>query len=766
MSLVPETEETADSLVSTIRPTANRRNITRTQVINLIESFFPFILLSLSSLIIYFRWRQQIVFGPGWDPFAFLANALEFAGRGIGYSELHRAPLISFLTSLLFRAGFVSESALFLVDGALLLLGIIGLYYLLKLRFPSWLSLLGALLFLSFPTVLNMATTGYTDLPSVAISIWAVYFLILALENDRRFHWIAWPLLTLAALTRFTAFLLIIPILPLLIGKASIVRNLKDIAIGFAISFFILLPLFVIYYQEFGDPIFPFIAAFFSGTRPPPHLESFAIEPDMLWFFKSLKTFTLQPPFTTLFPLLAILIVMGLAIRVANLIRLTKKDSLRYSFILAALLFYLLVFLKFGFVIRQAVLVIIGILLYLHFQKTDHRKISLDIIFLLWFLTYFDFHSHDPIKIERYFIVMAPGTTYAALLGLESLANSISKNMFRASFNILIFLTLGLVAFASLGNVLRNPDRKDPLVVDAIKTSKWLKQNDPQISKAKIYSDFWPVFSWYLKQKVEPMPSFRDMRAFNHELEKYNVDYYLCIRNREIPSYDIKQGIGNVTIYKKNPSLVQSKARILYLGTNWEHYIEDVLDFNYFVIYEGDRYHSSRSIYIDYYNLEELKKYPLLILYNFKWHNRKRAEYLLRDYVSSGGRIIIDCTGNNGFMPYNLDGDTFLDIFITRKALSKTPSISISPKLTNFKPTFSPFLSDGSTWRGMTYQPIEPDTKLKVLATADNSTLIAEQRIGQGKVIWVGYNLVWHAFIKENKSERKLIKEIFKYSLL
>lgn len=729
------------------------------------ESIAPLLVAALGFVIIYFRFRQQVVQGPGWDPFAFLANALEFAGRGIGYNELHRPPLISFLTSLFFRAGFVQEWALFAVDGILVFLGMMGLYKLLNLRFPTWLSLLGALLFLSFPPVIGLTTTGYTDLPSVALSIWAIYFVILALERDSRYHWIAWPIFTLAGFMRFTGFLLIVPILPLLVGRASILRNLKDIAIGLSLSLLMTIPAFVLYWRIFGDPIFPFTNVFFAIAEPPPNIESFATNRSLMWFLDNMKGFVLHPSLHPLYGILSSLVVIGLFLRLAKMARRVKRDIYHNLFLLAALTLYVFIFLKANFAIRQVSLVVLGILLYHHFAKADQKSVTLDVIFLLWFMTYFDYHSHDPVKIERYFLVMAPSVAFFVLVGLESVVGAFGQRSPRAVLTAAMMSVLGIAIFLSFEFVFVGKPQKDPLVSDAIRTSQWLRNNDPQISEASIYSDLWPVFSWYLRQKVDPMPFFKDKRAFNHELEKYDIDYYLTIRDRTVPSYETKAQIGTVTVLAKNPNRLHNRTRVLYLGMNWEHYLEDVLDFKYFVVYEGGKYYLGKSVYLDGYNLEELKKYPLIVLYNFKWHGRKRAELLLREYVSSGGTVIIDTSGNNGTMPYNLEGDTFLGVSITRKALPVRPVIRISPDFPLSAPDFRPFLSDGETWYGMTYQNLDTETPFEVLATANGDTLIAKQRLGRGKVIWIGFNLLWHSFYKKGKSEQKFIKEIFDYAL-
>ena len=79
----------------------------------------------------------QIEIGPLSDSVVFLANALVFAGQGIGYSNLTFPPLFSFMLSLLFRLGYVSASTIFVLDGILFVFGVVGLFLLLKIRFTD-----------------------------------------------------------------------------------------------------------------------------------------------------------------------------------------------------------------------------------------------------------------------------------------------------------------------------------------------------------------------------------------------------------------------------------------------------------------------------------------------------------------------------------------------------------------------------------------------------------------------------------------------------
>jgi hypothetical protein len=624
--------------------------------------------------------------------------------------------------------------------------------------------MLGALLFLSFPPIIGLATTGYTDVPSVALSAWTIYFFVLALEKDKRYHLVAWPVLTLTVLMRFTGFLLVVPIVPILVARASILRSLKEIALGICASLAMSLPALAFYFARFGDPIFPFTQAFFAASDPP-QMESFAMSRDLAWFFINMKSFVLPAGLQLLYPFALTVVGIGIFISLFRLAKKADRDLNHSLFLLLISAFYVLVFFEAGFAVRQITLVVLGTVLYHYFGKADQKSVTLHVIFLLWFMTYFDFHSHDPIKIERYFVVMAPGVAFFTLEGLHTLISLSRKRTVAAILGASLLIGLAVLVAASLRTALADPPQKDPLVADAIETSRWLKRADPGISEAKIYSDLWPLFSWYLKQKVDPMPFFKDQRAFNHELEKQNVDYYLTIRNRRIPSYEMVTQIGAVAVFKKNLSRFSPRRRILYLGMNWEHYLEEILDFKYFVEHEPGRYYIGKGLYVDAYGLEELRRFPLVVLYNFRWHDRKAAESLLREYVESGGRLIVDASGNKLSMPYNLEGDTFLGVSVVRRQLPAEPEVKFTDGFRVSDLDFRPFLSGGRSWYGMTYENLDKDVPFRVLATANGQTLIAEQKMGRGKVIWLGFNLVWHSFYKKNDAEQKLIQRLVDYAL-
>ena len=149
------------------------------------DYFYLFILTVFSILITY----SLIILNENIgiycsDVFIYLSNSLVFAGYKSSRIYLYLSPLICFLTSILFRLGFLSEVSIYIVTGIFGILGNIGIYALLKNKFNSLLSLCGAILFGSFSLNLLWWANGTLDIPAVALSIWTIIFIVLAIDKD------------------------------------------------------------------------------------------------------------------------------------------------------------------------------------------------------------------------------------------------------------------------------------------------------------------------------------------------------------------------------------------------------------------------------------------------------------------------------------------------------------------------------------------------------------------------------------------------------
>ena len=118
---------------------------------NKISIILLVLLTAIVTVITYYRILVQMEIGQISDSFDFLSNALVYAGQGMGYADLLRPPFFGFLISLIFRMGYISTNVVFFVDGLLFIFGVIGLYFLLKIRFTDLESFLGSLLYATFP---------------------------------------------------------------------------------------------------------------------------------------------------------------------------------------------------------------------------------------------------------------------------------------------------------------------------------------------------------------------------------------------------------------------------------------------------------------------------------------------------------------------------------------------------------------------------------------------------------------------------------------
>ncbi|RJS49574.1 MAG: hypothetical protein CIT03_01925 [Methanobacterium sp.] len=746
------------------------------------------ILTLIVSWIAYQRVQIQIIMGPGWDTYAFLANALEFAGKSIGYAEFDRPPFMSFITSLFFRSGNIHESTIFYVDGGFFVLGVIGLYLFLKLRFDSIQSFTGALLFASSPVVLSWLGVGYTDLASVALSIWALYFLVLSVEKSPWFYYLAFPVAMMAFLTRYTAGLILFPMILYIVISRKYLSHFKKMIGGIILSIVVLTPFLILNQQNFGSAFSPFLG-FFAGSETS-GAESIAFEPNPFYYIINLPSYISQKGdlSSILIYLIISIVLIGILIyfynifkeklmkrkvkgHVSQILNVTRTSTkLKVILFLILLLVFLGTFNRVSYITSEIIFLLLGYSIFTLLKDTN-RKIEIDLLFLTWFMTYFIFHSVFPVKVDRYFITMAPAFVFFVILGLSEISSKLKlriKNVNLTSWALSLIIIF-LILSSAVSYLHAMPQTEDYIVRDSKLAAQWFQKYDPDYENKLIYSDGWPALSWYLGTEVKPMPVFKDFKAFNHELQKYGVDYYITLYgDRNLTAYDQVGQSGTVSIFKKNPEKFDNKSQMLYIGKNWQNYLDDVLGFRAYVINGRSREYGSKiydnkimneALFLDDYSMDELKKYDTLFLYNFAWHNQSKAENLIIDYAKSGGTVVIDLSGNLDGIYYGLDNGIFLDMLVQRKSIKAQPEIWINPDIESSNVSFSPFLSDGATWYGANYEPFR-ENKIENIVTADGKTLIGIQKVGKGRIIWIGYNLVWHAFITENKDEKKLIEDL------
>lgn len=562
-------------------------------------------LIIITSILTYYKIQVQVSIGPQWDTFDFLSNAIYFSGNGFGYVDFIRPPFLSFLTSLFFRLGYVSEVTIFAIDGFLFAFGVIGIYLLLKFRFNSHISFLGALFYISFPVILLWVGSGYTDIASTSFSIWFLYFIILAVKRNSKYFYLAFPFLMLAFLTRFSSALLIFPLIFYLLANKKILSEYKSILGGLFLSIALIMPILLSLWQSIGNAFLTFFN-FYGSSSAPSSAVRFAYNPDLFYYFKNAIYCFINMDFLNssyiivFFAFIAIeivilyLILMGITIYLHNMWKSLKINkscinhlkSKKYTVLkaittIALLILFLITLNSINYLLSDLIFLIFSYTLYNLMKISKLDNLDLDFLFIVWFMSFLIFSSIYQIKVCRYFIPMAPAIAYFIVVGLNEI--SVKIKIGKIPLNNILSAFIALILILSIFSFIHQME-KDPisnginfklhsnglenlgkpysgeLYLENYNTlklkdiSKWLEEYDSNYKTKIIYSDyFWPHLSWYLQTPVRSLTNEERINA-NELLMERNVTYYIAMFDIDLKDYkkiaQFKTNFGSVIIYQ------------------------------------------------------------------------------------------------------------------------------------------------------------------------------------------------------------------------
>jgi 4-amino-4-deoxy-L-arabinose transferase-like glycosyltransferase len=545
---------------------------------------FLILLVVIVGVITYYRVHIQMELGPIIDTFDYLADAAEFAGKSIGYTDLNRPPFLSLLTSVFFLFGDLSITPIFIVDGLLSIVGCVGFYLLLKERFSSVVSFVGTLLFATFPIVITFTGAGFNDVSSVGVAIWAIYLTFLAVEKNSKWFYLSFPVAMLAFLTRFNMALIIFPIFLYIFINWEKIKNRKDILIGIGLSLLIILPFILYLWIKLGNPLYTFMDFFgTSGARiGSGATEHFAYNPDPLYYLKNL------PVYIGVQSLMVILLAfLGLIVYLFRNWRVTRQGSqwltiklkgnsikAKLALLVVLIIIFLVSFDKVHYLVTEVIFLVMAYLTYSTSKDLGIRDWRMDFLFFSWFMTFFIFQSIYVVKDHRYFITMAPPVAYFLARAFKWAASQLKvkfkdKNLTLYLGALILTLLMIFSTVNQLPGIEKNNEKNKIFNHDAQQASYWLMSHDPQYKSKVIYADMWSYFAWYLQRDVGKMPIFRnnqtlfvgpkdynftkeDNIALNNELEKLSPDYYISAwKGRTFTSYEPIKRFGNVTIFKR-----------------------------------------------------------------------------------------------------------------------------------------------------------------------------------------------------------------------
>lgn len=523
--------------------------------------------------------------GPISDTFDFLSDAALFAGKGFGYTDLNRPPLLPFLTSIFFIFGNLSVWPIFVVDGLLYVFGCIGIFLFLKERFDPLVSFVGSLLFATFPLILTFAGVGYNDVSGVAVAIWAMYLTYLAVNRNPKYFFLSFPMAMLAFLTRFNNALIIFPIfLYILINKDKI-NSFKNVLIGITLSLLVLIPVFIFFNTKFGNPIYPFLSFFNSsgGSGYTAFTEHFAYNSDPLYFLKNMPIY--------LGPQSAVVIVFTLVGLIFHVFKTWKnirsavktfsasmkvKINFKFPLLLLMIILFLFTFSTIHYMFSEVIFFFIAYLLFLMLR--DHGiDANMDMLFFSWFMAFLIFQSSYLAKDHRYIITMYAPLAYFLVRGLNWASNELKIDFkgFNLTKYLIACVLVSMMLFSILAQIpmIDKSNQKNKLInSDAKEASLWLIDYDPIYGSKVIYADFSPYFAWYLQTNVTMMSIFKnnqtlyvggtrdmnlteeDYHKFKMELESISPDYYISVAWDQLnftSMYKPIKTVGNVTIFKR-----------------------------------------------------------------------------------------------------------------------------------------------------------------------------------------------------------------------
>ena len=530
-------------------------------------------------VIAYYRVKLQMDLGPIFDTYDYLADAAEFAGKGIGFTDFNRPPLLSLLTSIFFVFGGLSVEPIMIVDGIIYIFGCIGLYLFLKTFFDPLSSFIGSLLFATFPIVITYAGAGFNDVSSVSVAIWAIYLTFLAVKKDSRYFFLSFPVALLAFLTRYNMALIIFPIAFYILVNWKEIKMPRNILIGIGISFILLIPLLIFFNTKFGSPIYPFLD-FFKTSGGGGVTEHFAYNPDPLYFIKNILSYIgAASLLIILFTLLSSVFVYVKKRRTPSedtkWIPVLKKIFNNKIFVIMLILvaLFLITFAKVHYMISEFIFFGICYLAYL-ISNDFSVDLDKDLLFLAWFMAFFIFQSVFVAKDHRYFITMVAPIAYFLTKAFnrsveEAKVKYKNINLTKYLFIILIIVAIFLSVSSQLHGIEEDNQNSKLFNQDAKAASCWLMSYDPDYKSKIIYADIWSYFGWFLQTNVGKMPIFRnnqtlyagakdynfteqDKISFNNKLEELKPDYYISAwKGMNFTNYQPIQKFGTVTIYQR-----------------------------------------------------------------------------------------------------------------------------------------------------------------------------------------------------------------------
>jgi len=262
-------------------------------------------------------------------------------------------------------------------------------------------------------------------------------------------------------------------------------------------------------------------------------------------------------------------------------------------------------------------------------------------------------------------------------------------------------------------------------------------------------------------ERGDLLPIYFDMFAIRYFIaSKYESRLPIFSASLKEKYFDKVEVNGTRFIYfelKKPIDLAKNYVALLYIGDPKEaHQLTETLLFSRSkcALIRG------KSMNIDDHSLDELKKFDGVLIYTWSFKDQTAAESLLRSYVQSGGTLFIIPSYSGSFLGTELyfaesQGNSSIGYIVKTNPFYEQSifnGVNVSK--------FAPARYGTYPWGYIAFRNLN-----ETLMWVDGNPVLGIQRIGAGKIIWIGFGLLKHINFYLNYDEGLVLRNLIQYVL-
>lgn len=208
--------------------------------------------------------------------------------------------------------------------------------------------------------------------------------------------------------------------------------------------------------------------------------------------------------------------------------------------------------------------------------------------------------------------------------------------------------------------------------------------------------------------------------------------------------FEVVHSTGRLTLFHKDgmPRAVDIPLKVFGIGTGSN---------NVSLVFPEVTIGTSSNI--EDYSLEFLEQFDVLVLSRFTWSSRKKAEEIVVDLANRGKTIVVDLT--SAPLDTLSREPKFLGVY-------GEPVLQISQARTIIDGVTSPllpFTDEFGTWRSVTPQGAD-EVLIPFEYIAAEGTALSRNVYGDGQVMFVGLNLMFHAAITDDPLAIRILESV------